>query len=111
MNYERIVASVGNRQVVTLSLMFLVAAATALGNQAAVALPWDSVLTILSGSIQGPVATGVAVIGITIAGASLIFTHDMGMFGKTAAVMTLAACFVQLGVKTLTALGIAGAVI
>ena len=67
-------------------------------------LPWEAPLEILTTSISGPVATGVAIIAFFIAGAILVFGQDMSGFGRSVVLIILAVSFLKLGADFITAL-------
>lgn len=70
--------------------LFLLAAAN-LGASAGGSMPWDNPLSIVATSLTGPAAVAVALIGIAVAGMTLIFSHELGHFGKTICYVVLAA--------------------
>lgn len=69
--------------------LFLLAAAN-LSASTGGSMPWDNPLSIVARSITGPAAISIALIGIGIAGATLIFSHELGHFGKTICYLVLA---------------------
>ena len=51
-------------------------------------MPWDAAITAFVGNISGPVAGGIALAAIVIAGASLIFGGEMNAFGRSCLLYT-----------------------
>lgn len=52
-------------------------------------LPWDSAFDKLKASITGPVALGIALIGIAVAGGILIFGGELGQFASRICMLVL----------------------
>lgn len=47
------------------------------------ALPWDPAITAFVNNISGPVAGGIALAAVVIAGGALIFGGELNAFGRT----------------------------
>ena len=67
-------------------------------------LPFDGWLTKIQNSITGPFAFAAAIIGMTAAGATLIFGGDMNGFMKTLIFFVLVLAFVVAAQNTITAI-------
>lgn len=57
-------------------------------------LPWEAPIQQLVQSFSGPLAIGISVIGITVAGMLLIFRGEMGDFGRRMCMIVLAVSIV-----------------
>jgi len=60
--------------------MFLFAGAVSAGGGG---MPWDNAITAFVDNISGPVAGGIALAAVVIAGAALIFGGEMNAFGRS----------------------------
>lgn len=76
-----------------LMLISSVSFAAATGGGGA-ALPWEAGLAAIAGSMTGPVAYAVSVIGIVIAAGILIFGNDLNAFGRTVVFLVLVASII-----------------
>ena len=56
-------------------------------------MPWEGPIETLASSINGPVAFGIGLIGITVAGCTLIWGGEMGQFAKSGVML---ACVIAL---------------
>lgn len=68
------------------------------------ALPWESPLQTLSNSLKGPVAYGIALIGIVVAGGTLIFGGELSEFSRRAVMLVLVIALLVLATSVLTTL-------
>jgi type IV secretory pathway VirB2 component (pilin) len=74
-------------------------------------MPWDNNVTKISQSFTGPLAYGVALIGIVGAGAVLIFAQEIPYFLKAVCFVVLAASFMCGANAFAATMGWTGAVI
>lgn len=63
-------------------------------------LPWEAPLTQIQQSITGPVAGGIALIAVAVAGAMLIFGGEINDFARRLAYVVLV-CGILLGATTI----------
>ena len=79
--------------VITFAFLMLISSASfaAAGAGGGAALPWEEGLAAIAGSMTGPVAYAVSVIGIVIAAGILIFGNDLNSFGRTVVFLVLVA--------------------
>lgn len=73
----------------------------------AASLPWESGLDKLKNSLSGPVASGIALIGIIAAGGMLIFGGEISGFMKSIVYLVLVICMI-IGANSLINSGIFG---
>src|ERR1035441_1129863 len=52
-------------------------------------LPWEKPMTLIATSLTGPVAYAIGLIGICIAGGTLLFGHELGEVGRRACMIGL----------------------
>lgn len=83
----------------------------ALAAQGGGGLPWDNALTIIQRDMTGPVPFAIGLIGMAIAGGTLIWAHEIGGFGRTIIYLTLVVSFMCAAPTVASALGIAGALV
>jgi type IV secretion system protein VirB2 len=69
-------------------------------------LPWEGPLQMIQQSLSGPVAGGVAMIALVVAGSALIFGEDMGGFAKKMVGVVMAGAVLVLGNSMLSSLGL-----
>ena len=69
-------------------------------------LPWEGPLQMIQQSLSGPVAGGVALIALVVAGSALIFGEDMGGFAKKMIGVVMAGAVLVLGNVVLSSLGL-----
>ncbi|GHS92666.1 putative conjugal transfer protein TrbC [Planctomycetales bacterium] len=93
---KRFLAALG---VVVLAGLFLSPESFAAG----AGLPYESAMTTLKTSLTGPVATGIAIIGICVAGGVLIFGGDLNGFFRTMCLIVLVAALLVCSTKILEA--------
>ena len=74
-------------------------------------MPWDGPLTRLTASIQGPVAYAVSLMGIVVAGASLVFGGEINEFVRRVIMLVLVVSLIMFASNILSSLFSAGAVI
>lgn len=75
-------------------------------------MPWESPLAAIATSLTGPTAASIGLIGIVVAGGTLVWHHDLGQFGKTTTFIALACSIMLLAAKFITAVfGVTGAAI
>ena len=79
--------------VVTFAFLMLISSATfaAAGAGGAQPLPWEAGLAAIAGSMTGPVAYTVSVIGIVVAAGIIIFGNDLNSFGRMVVFLVLVA--------------------
>ena len=68
-------------------------------------LPWESGLEKLQGSLTGPVATGISLIGIVASGGMLIFGGEISGFLKSVLYIVLVVALIMCGNKILAVVG------
>jgi len=64
-----------------LGMLFVAGLATAGGGGGG--MPWDAAITAFVNNISGPVAGGIALAAVVIAGSALIFGGEMNAFGRS----------------------------
>jgi type IV secretion system protein VirB2 len=69
-------------------------------------MPWEGPLALIQTSLSGPVAGGIALIALVVAGAALIFGEDMGGFAKKMIGVVMGASVLVLGNALLSSLGL-----
>jgi type IV secretory pathway VirB2 component (pilin) len=74
-------------------------------------MPWDSPLEQLTESIKGPVAYAVSLMGIVVAGASLVFGGEINEFVRRVIMLVLVVSLIMFASNILTSLFTAGATI
>lgn len=75
-------------------------------------LPWEKPMTLIATSLTGPVAYAIGLIGICIAGGTLLFGHELGEVGRRACMIGLVVAVLVFAAPMLaSAFGVAGAVI
>ena len=113
MNLKRIVSA---RAISSRALMLTaVAAAFALQVSAAPAgggLPWEAPMTAIATSLTGPVAYAIGLIGIAIAGGTMLWGGDLGEVGRKACMVGLVIAVLVFAAPMLsTAFGVAAALV
>ena len=73
----------------------------------AASLPWESGLDKLKNSLSGPVASGIALVGIIAAGGMLIFGGEISGFMKSIVYLVLVICLI-IGANSLLSSGFFG---
>ncbi len=75
-------------------------------------LPWEKPMTLIATSLTGPVAYAIGLIGICIAGGTLLFGHELGEVGRRACMIGLVVAVLVFAAPMLaSAFGVAGAVV
>jgi type IV secretion system protein TrbC len=75
-------------------------------------LPWEKPMTLIATSLTGPVAYAIGLIGICIAGGTLLFGHELGEVGRRACMIGLVVAVLIFAAPMLaSAFGVAGAVV
>src|SRR5581483_12488032 len=75
-------------QVATLALLALICSAR-MHASAAGTLPWERPMTLIATSLTGPVAYAVGLIGIAIAGGTMLWGGELTEFGRRACMIGL----------------------
>lgn len=65
-------------------------------------VPWEGPLQTISDSLTGPVANAIALIGIVVAGGTLVFGGQLGDFARRAIMLALAVSIMVLAGSFLT---------
>lgn len=73
------------------------------------AMPWDAAITAFVANVTGPVAGGIAVAAIAIAGMALIFGGELNAFGRTFFFILLVVGVIMGAAQILALFGAAGA--
>ena len=75
-------------------------------------LPWEKPMTLIATSLTGPVAYAIGLIGICIAGGTLLFGHELHEVGRRACMIGLVIAVLIFAAPMLaSAFGVGGAVI
>lgn len=74
--------------VVRLAALSLLASFNMFG-AAAGALPWEAPMTAIATSLTGPVAYAIGLIGIAIAGGTMLWGHELTEFGRRSCMIGL----------------------
>ena len=75
-------------------------------------LPWEKPMTLIATSLTGPVAYAIGLIGICIAGGTLLFGHELGEVGRRACMIGLVVAVLVFAAPMLaSAFGVGGAVV
>jgi type IV secretory pathway VirB2 component (pilin) len=75
-------------------------------------LPWEKPMTLIATSLTGPVAYAIGLIGICIAGGTLLFGHELGEVGRRACMLGLVVAVLIFAAPMLaSAFGVGGAVV
>jgi type IV secretion system protein VirB2 len=75
-------------------------------------LPWEKPMTLIATSLTGPVAYAIGLIGICIAGGTLLFGHELGEVGRRACMIGLVVAVLIFAAPMLaSAFGVGGAVV
>lgn len=75
-------------------------------------LPWENPINMIARSLSGPVALGISIIALAVAGGMLVFDGHLSDLGRRACVTVLAISFLVAGNSFMATLfGVAGAVI
>jgi type IV secretion system protein VirB2 len=75
-------------------------------------LPWEKPMTLIATSLTGPVAYAIGLIGICIAGGTLLFGHELGEVGRRACMIGLVVAVLIFAAPMLaSAFGVAAAVV
>jgi type IV secretion system protein TrbC len=86
--------------------------AIALAASGGTPLPWESPLTAVRDSLAGPVAMGISVIALVVAGGTLVFGGELGEFARKTLMLVLAIALIAGGTGLVTRLfGITGALV
>ncbi len=97
--------------------LLLTAAALAIAAQASAApagggLPWEAPMTAIAASLTGPVAYAIGLIGIAIAGGTMLWGGDLGEVGRKACMVGLVIAVLVFAAPMLsTAFGVAAALV
>lgn len=92
-------------------LLLLLSPALAMASTSG-SLPWDTSITTIQNDLTGPVATGVSILALLGAGATLVFGHEeLGGIAKKLLYVVLGIALIVLGNSFLSALGLTGALI
>src|SRR5258705_13460843 len=91
----------------TLALAFGIRAHAAAGG----GLPWEAPMTAIAASLTGPVAYAIGLIGIAIAGGTMLWGGDLGEVGRKACMVGLVIAVLVFAAPMLSsAFGVAAAV-
>ena len=75
-------------------------------------LPWEKPMTLIATSLTGQVAYAIGLIGICIAGGTLLFGHELGEVGRRACMIGLVVAVLIFAAPMLaSAFGVGGAVV
>lgn len=74
-------------------------------------LPWDTGLTTLKTDLTGPVPFAIGIIGMAVAGATLVFSHELGRFAQTVCYLVIVVCFMCAAPTAATAFGVTAAMV
>ena len=75
-------------------------------------LPWERPMTLIATSLTGPVAYAIGLIGICIAGGTLLFGHELGEVGRRACMIGLVVAVLIFAAPMLaSAFGVGGALV
>jgi type IV secretory pathway VirB2 component (pilin) len=75
-------------------------------------LPWEKPMTLIATSLTGPVAYAIGLIGICIAGGTLLFGHELGEVGRRACMIGLVVAVLIFAAPMLaSAFGVGGALV
>lgn len=75
-------------------------------------LPWEQPMTLIATSLTGPVAYAIGLIGICIAGGTLLFGHELGEVGRRACMLGLVVAVLIFAAPMLaSAFGVGGALV
>src|ERR1700722_7740578 len=75
-------------------------------------LPWERPMMLIATSLTGPVAYAIGLIGICIAGGTLLFGHELGEVGRRACMIGLVVAVLIFAAPMLaSAFGVGGAVV
>jgi type IV secretion system protein TrbC len=75
-------------------------------------LPWEKPMTLIATSLTGPVAYAIGLIGICIAGGTLLFGHELGEVGRRACMLGLVVAVLIFAAPMLaSAFGVGAAVV
>jgi type IV secretion system protein TrbC len=95
-----------------LLLAFQALAVRAFAAPAGGGLPWEKPMTLIATSLTGPVAYAIGLIGICIAGGTLLFGHELGEVGRRACMLGLVVAVLIFAAPMLaSAFGVGGAVV
>lgn len=72
-------------------------------------MPWEGPLTKIKDSLSGPVALGISIIGIVVAGGMLIFGGELGEFARRIIMLVLVISLLVTANSLLTSLFTTGA--
>ena len=92
------------RQGVLFALLLSVAGGAFAAGGGGTALPWNTSITNLAGSLTGGWAVGVATVALAVAFATLAFSSDLSGVGRTLVVLTISISGLLLLTNLLTAL-------
>jgi type IV secretion system protein TrbC len=101
----------------TSRVLTLITAALAFAIQASAApvgggLPWEAPMTAIATSLTGPVAYAIGLIGIAIAGGTMLWGGDLGEVGRKACMVGLVVAVLVFAAPMLSsAFGVAAAVV
>ena len=75
-------------------------------------LPWEGPLNTIARSLTGPVALGISIIALMVAGGTLVFGGELSEFARRAVLAVLAISFLVAGTSFMSILfGVSGAVV
>lgn len=86
-------------------IVFLATLSASLMAANTTALPWESPLNNLAGSLTGPTAKAIALIGLFVAGGLLVFGGELSDFGRRITWMCLAVSVMLAGSSFLDIIG------
>jgi type IV secretory pathway VirB2 component (pilin) len=90
----------------------LTLAIQASGAPTAGGLPWEAPMTAIAASLTGPVAYAIGLIGIAIAGGTMLWGGDLGEVGRKACMVGLVIAVLVFAAPMLsTAFGVAAALV
>jgi type IV secretory pathway VirB2 component (pilin) len=95
-----------------LTVVALTLATQASGAPTAGGLPWEAPMTKIAASLTGPVAYAIGLIGIAIAGGTMLWGGDLGEVGRKACMVGLVIAVLVFAAPMLsTAFGVAAALV
>ena len=104
--------SVGGFRTGAILLAIQTLAVRAYGAANGAGLPWEKPMTLIATSLTGPVAYAIGLIGICIAGGTLLFGHELGEVGRRACMIGLVVAVLIFAAPMLaSAFGVNGAMV
>ncbi len=96
----------------SLALFALVFAASPVMAATGTAMPWEGPLATIQASVTGPVALVLSILGVAVAGATLIYGGELNEFSRKLVMLALAISLVVAATNVISGLfGITSAVI